>query len=163
MADPKARLAELQQLKSSRGLTIAEWYEVSAILKVLGAVDQAAEAERRAGALLAKQIPPEQPAAPAQATSYQPRGTGLNREILPPGCVSMLLGAALAFYFVLVFDTSVEVPRSNYFGYSYGGGRVNNIGLMQDQMIGIVVGLALLFGGFLMRLLRGSRAADRSR
>jgi len=69
-------------LKSERDLTVAEWYEVAAILKVLGADGQAAEAERRAAALLARQIPPEQPARSAvpQAVPFRQDTTMAERR-----------------------------------------------------------------------------------
>jgi hypothetical protein len=42
----------------------------------------------------------------------------------------------ILFYFVLLYDTSVPT--------GYGGNRVHNVGLMQDRLIGVLVGVALL-------------------
>jgi hypothetical protein len=63
------------------------------------------------------------------------------------GAVLALAGVAALVYFFMMFDTSVQVPMQEFFGSTIGGGRVNNLGLMQDRQNGILVGgLALLVG-----------------
>lgn len=54
-------------------------------------------------------------------------------------------------------DVSVAVPTQTFMGESYGGGRVNNIGLMNDRQNLMVLGSALGLGGLLLMLLGGSR------
>ncbi len=63
-------------------------------------------------------------------------------------------GLICGIYFLAFFDTSVEVPSQEIFGQTIGGGRVNNLGLMQDRQNGIylgfgatIVGLAIGFFG----------------
>ncbi len=66
--------------------------------------------------------------------------------------VFFLIGGLLCgTYFLLFFDASVPVPQQEIFGQVIGGGRVNNLGLMQERQNGIylgfgsaVVGIALL-------------------
>jgi len=62
------------------------------------------------------------------------------------GAVLLIAGIALAAYFFLAFDASVES----------GYGRVNNIGLMADRQNGIIIGLGLGVAGTIM-LAIGSR------
>ena len=61
------------------------------------------------------------------------------------GAFLFLGGVASAIYYYAYFDTSVVVPAVSILGQSLGGGRVNNIGLMQQQqnslMISVVVAL----------------------
>lgn len=78
----------------------------------------------------------------------------MNKEIPLLNILGSLLligGLIVGFYFLTYFDTSVEVPTQEIFGQTIGGGRVNNIGLMNDKQNGInlgfgasVVGLVLL-------------------
>jgi hypothetical protein len=70
------------------------------------------------------------------------------------GALLFILGAASAVYYYQFFDTSVDAPTLTVLGQSFGGGRVHNIGLMQDRQNGLmlgafgsVVGLALLLYG----------------
>jgi hypothetical protein len=67
------------------------------------------------------------------------------------GVVLLVGGLAVGVYFLTFYDTSVAVPQTELFGQTYGGGRVNNIGLLNDKQNGIdlgfgasVVGLILL-------------------
>ena len=62
------------------------------------------------------------------------------------GAVLLIAGIALAAYFFLAFDASVES----------GYGRVNNIGLMADRQNGIIIGIGLGVAGTIM-LAIGSR------
>lgn len=49
-----------------------------------------------------------------------------------------VLGVFFTIYFFALFDASVESP----------GGRVSNIGLMQRQQMGLILGIAMSLGGF---------------
>ena len=42
-------------------------------------------------------------------------------------------------YYWQFFDTSVAVPETTAFGQTLGGGRVHNIGLMQQKQNGMIV------------------------
>ena len=57
--------------------------------------------------------------------------------------IGFLAGLAIAFYFFLFFDVSVEVPTTDFIGTTIGGGRVNNIGLMAQRQNGILFGFGL--------------------
>ena len=65
------------------------------------------------------------------------------------GVVMLIAGIALAAYFFLAFDASVES----------GYGRVNNIGLMADRQNGIIIGIGLGVAGTIM-LAIGSRSKN---
>ena len=66
------------------------------------------------------------------------------------GLLILLGGAALAIYYYASFDTTVEVPKSEFMGNSIGGGRVHNIGLMQQQHNGIMMGIATAVIGLVL-------------
>ncbi len=79
-----------------------------------------------------------------------------RREVSGPlplvGLLLVIGGLLVAFYFLAVFDVSVEVPYE-YLGYgiSVGGERINNIGLMNDQRNGMIGGIvAAVVGGILL-------------
>lgn len=56
--------------------------------------------------------------------------------------------AALAYYFNM--DVSVAVPTTDIPGLgSVGGGRVNNMGLMQDRQNGLMLGGVVASLGFI--------------
>jgi hypothetical protein len=59
------------------------------------------------------------------------------------GGILLGLGIIVLFYFVAVFDISVPVDTGGYFDID----RVNNIGLMNDQRNGIIVGVLMSVGG----------------
>jgi hypothetical protein len=94
------------------------------------------------------------------------RADALAEKRTPPpfGVLGMLLligGLGVLAYFLVVFDTSVATPTTELFGRTIGGGRVNNLGLMQDKEIALllggaaaVVGLALLVVGEYMKKAR---------
>jgi hypothetical protein len=65
------------------------------------------------------------------------------------GVLLLIAGLAVAGYFFLGFDTSVES----------GVGRVNNLGLMADRQNGIIVGIGLGVVGTIM-LAIGSRSRN---
>lgn len=68
------------------------------------------------------------------------------------GVLFLLLGGTAAFYFFLFFDTSVEVPSHDFFGKTYGGGRINNLGLMQDRQNGIIISSVFAIIGAIMTI-----------
>src|SRR4030095_13533513 len=77
------------------------------------------------------------------------------------GVIVFVIGIIAAGYFFLFFDTSVAFPRGEILGQAFGGGRVNNIGLIKDQQNGIIVSLAVAAIGAIMMLVpRRSSGAD---
>jgi hypothetical protein len=92
----------------------------------------------------------------ASASSALPSPAG-QRTLSPLqrfGILIFVLGFAAGFYFFAIFDTSVAVPITEVAGRSFGGGRVNNFGLMSQRQNGIIVccvvaliGLILLVAG----------------
>ncbi len=60
-----------------------------------------------------------------------------------PLLMVIFCGIIGAIYFFLFFDTTVAVPTVNFMGSTVGGGRVNNMGLLQDRQNGIIVCLGL--------------------
>jgi hypothetical protein len=65
------------------------------------------------------------------------------------GTLLLVAGLAVAAYFFLAFDTSVES----------GMGRVNNLGLMADRQNGIIIGIGLGVVGAII-LVIGSRGKN---
>jgi len=65
------------------------------------------------------------------------------------GLLLVILGMGAAFVFWNK-DTSVEVPTTEIMGQQVGGGRVNNLGLMQDRQNGLIFGIgAAILGAIL--------------
>ena len=56
-------------------------------------------------------------------------------------------------YFWLFYDSSVSVPAVTVFGETIGGGRVNNIGLMQDRQNGMMISGVFAALGFACALI----------
>lgn len=54
------------------------------------------------------------------------------------GVMLLALGIPITSYFFLVYDTSLPDPYI---------GRIHNIGLMQDRLMGLLVGLAAAVSG----------------
>ncbi len=65
------------------------------------------------------------------------------------GVVLIVFGGIGVLYFMNM-DTSVTVPESNFMGRTIGGGRVNNIGLMQDRQNGLILSLAACVVGVVL-------------
>lgn len=86
-----------------------------------------------------------QPASPAPAI-----GPGI-------GVLLFLLGLFGIVYFWGVMDTSVEVPRKSVMGIEVGGGRVHNIGLMQERQNGLLVSSEVCALGLILTAIAGSR------
>ena len=55
------------------------------------------------------------------------------------GVILFLGGLAAALYFYAYFDTSIPAPSVELFGETLGGGRVHNIGLMQERQNGLIL------------------------
>lgn len=62
-------------------------------------------------------------------------------------------GLAFLLYYFNFFDTSVEVPKTELFGHVVGGGRVHNIGLMQQRQNGLIFSGVITFIGLVLVLL----------
>ena len=56
------------------------------------------------------------------------------------GFLALLGGSGALIYYWQFYDTSIEVPIETILGQNYGGGRVHNIGLMQDRQNGMIIG-----------------------
>ena len=93
-------------------------------------------------------IPPSPKPAPVPS---QAAATGGSSGLRIFGCLLLIGGLSLAGYYFLVFDPSVVVPTSEILGQTFGGGRVNNLGLMAEKQNGIVVGMGgAILGAILM-------------
>jgi hypothetical protein len=77
------------------------------------------------------------------------------------GLLLLTAGIGAVVYFVGFYDTSVSVPETAIMGQTVGGGRVNNVGLMQNRQNGIIVG-SVVFAAGLACLLLGQFAGSRS-
>jgi hypothetical protein len=79
----------------------------------------------------------------------------LNKEIKISfssiGTLLLIGGLVVGVYFLMFFDTSVAVPQQEIFGEVIGGGRVNNIGLMNDRQNGINLGFGAFVVGLVLR------------
>lgn len=175
------RLHELDMLRRQRGLSEAEWQECGYLFTKLGKPDQAARCfeqaaarRRERNAWHAASVEPDVARKPRvilglplyrddaellhEQREAQRIATGLPRpEPILPEDIAIVVGIMLLVFFVFFFDTSVEVPKGDFMGVSYGGNRVNNLGLMQNRMVGIILGLAAVFGGLISKLVRASR------
>ncbi len=91
--------------------------------------------------------PPRVPAPPSTAAASSQVGVFL-----------MLAGFAISAYFFFVYDTSVRVESRYVTGFgSVGGGRVNNLGLMQNRQLGCIGGLVLTVAGLALTFGKGNR------
>lgn len=86
------------------------------------------------------------------ATSPSPAPSG-GRVL---GGLILVVGGLLVIG-ALNMDVSVAVPTQTILGETFGGGRVNNIGLMNDRQNLMMLGSALGIGGLLLTLLGGGR------
>jgi hypothetical protein len=53
------------------------------------------------------------------------------------------------------FDPSVAVPQTEILGRTIGGGRVNNLGLMQDKQNALMLGCAVAVVGLMLAVWSG--------
>lgn len=76
----------------------------------------------------------------------------------------LLLGGGLLMlgYFSVVYDTSVATDSISIFGESYGGQRVHNIGLMQNQQNGMLVGALAAVIGVVMLIINARSQPKRT-
>jgi hypothetical protein len=77
----------------------------------------------------------QMPSPSAQARSRQ--GSPALRVI---GMLALIGGLYTLTYYWQFFDTGVEVPTQTILGQTVGGGRVHNIGLMQERQNGMLAG-----------------------
>ena len=68
------------------------------------------------------------------------------------GMLILIGGLIYGIYYYNFFDTSVSVPSTTFLGQTFGGGRVNNMGLMQDKQNGMIVGFVAAGFGLLILL-----------
>jgi hypothetical protein len=72
----------------------------------------------------------------------------------------LIIGIGIVAYFFLFFSTTVDVPSVTIGGQSIRGGEVNNLGLMNDRMIGVVVGVAACLIGTALWMFGGAKAGS---
>lgn len=78
------------------------------------------------------------------------------------GVLLFLLGLFGIVYFWGVMDTSVEVPRKSVMGIEVGGGRVHNIGLMQERQNGLLVSGGVCAVGLFLTIFAASRPGQQA-
>ena len=93
---------------------------------------------KHCGEMVSAQPPP--PATPP------PRTTGIP-ALKAVGLLLLVAGLGTIVYFVGIYETSVSVPETAIMGYRVGGGRVQNVGLMQNRQNGIIIGSVLVVAG----------------
>lgn len=78
----------------------------------------------------------------------KPEGQISAMSLIRIPMLCLILGGLIgAGYFLLYFDPSVAVPSGQIMGHTFGGGRVNNLGLLQDRQNGLIACLGIsLFG-----------------
>jgi hypothetical protein len=115
-------------------------------------------------------LPPVQSTAPVSAQSASDvapsQSTGGLNAMQLAGAALLLLGGLAAFYFFFIFDTTVEVPSTEFMGTEIGGGRIMNIGLMADRQNGIMLSIgSAVVGSILFALghLQGGKAVISSK
>ena len=62
------------------------------------------------------------------------------------GGLILFLGCAVTGYSLVLFDTTVP------YGYGFESGRVNNLGLMHQQMVWTIVGIAVVVIGLALAI-----------
>lgn len=80
------------------------------------------------------------------APALAPPGSGVPPWI---GALIMLAGLGILLS-SWNMDTSVEVPRQSIAGVEIGGGRVHNVGLMQDRQNGMTIGGGMALVGLVL-------------
>jgi len=74
--------------------------------------------------------------------------------------ILLIGGLICGIYFLLFFDTSVQVPEQEFMGQTFGGERVNNIGLMQDRQNGIYLGFGAAAVGLVLEFLNKRKKVE---
>jgi hypothetical protein len=82
-----------------------------------------------------------------------------QRQKSSGGLLLLVVGLATLAYFLLFYDTSVEVPATAFMGQSIGGGRVHNIGLIQNRQNGVMVGSIIAAAGLIWFLVGQPKSA----
>lgn len=91
-------------------------------------------------------------------------GNPLQKNISSRVAIATLLivcGLAYGLYFLMFFDVSVLVPGQEFLGQTIGGGRVNNIGLMQDRQNGLYLGFGAAAVGLILMYMKGRRDEEK--
>lgn len=81
-------------------------------------------------------VPPPQKATEIAEASPPAVSSGFLKGL---GVILFLGGLAAVLYFYAYFETSVPVSGIEVFGERVGGGRVHNIGLMQERQNGLIM------------------------
>jgi hypothetical protein len=63
------------------------------------------------------------------------------------GSLLAVVGILVVVYFYAFYDTSIPVPTQEIMGRTFGGGRINNLGLMAERQNGILIGMFAALGG----------------
>jgi hypothetical protein len=82
------------------------------------------------------------------------------------GILLLLIGAGVLLFFLLFYNTAVEIPSQTFMGHEVGGGKVHNIGLIQNRQSGIFVGSIVAVAGlacFLFGLYAGNGTSEAHR
>ena len=67
------------------------------------------------------------------------------------GRCTIVIGILVAGYFLVFYDTSVHVDTTDVPGYAtFGAERVNNMGLMQNRLLGCTAGMVAVVIGVIM-------------
>jgi hypothetical protein len=98
---------------------------------------------------------------PHVTASRQARTTG-NKALKVIGLLVLMGGLGTVVYFSKFYDTGVDVPEATIMGQAVGGGRIHNVGLMQNRQNGVIIGTVLAVAG-LVCLLVGQVSGINSR
>jgi hypothetical protein len=96
-------------------------------------------------------LPHESPAGTSAPT--QGRSTGLF--VLTYGV--LISGLCTVLYYWLIFDTTVAPYGLDGTQWAYSLRRVHNVGLMQDRMLGLLVGLGIFAIGITLTIVRAAK------
>lgn len=72
----------------------------------------------------------------------------------------IIWGIMAVIYFTMFFDTSVAIPTTEVFGQTVGGGRINNLGLMNDRTNGITIGIGVAIFGLILSIVAKSKSKE---
>ena len=85
-------------------------------------------------------------------------GSGAGPVLRILGALLLLGGGGGVAYFYAFFDTSVATETLSFMGQTFGGLRVNNLGLMQDRQLGLVMSALAVVLGLVLLLYARSRS-----
>ena len=88
------------------------------------------------------------------------KGQSIMTRPISIGVLVMIGGIVAVIYFAMFFDTSVATPTTEIFGQTIGGGRVNNIGLMNDRSNGIMIGIGAAIFGLILSIVAKSKSKE---